>query len=206
MNQSLASILPINIANKKYFMNRVIESVTLVIICLSIMLICSNSCCAQEEITTTSTTTTVTNEVPQSMQVIVNGQPVVVGVGTQVGVSGTTSTTTRTTTTVTNNNGIPVQSNCMVSNPQFDDFKRTLSSQTFEDVKVNEATQFMNTHCLASWQVRDIMKIFTFENSRLTFAQKAYPRTSDQANYYLVNEAFEYPTSVNQLSASIGQR
>jgi hypothetical protein len=175
---------------------------------ISILFSCIVTCFAQQEVVTTTSTTTVTNGGIQNMSMGVNGQPIIIETVTpqmNMNVSGTSSMTT---TTVNNGGVVPAQqyNNCMVSEPQFDDMKRAIASQTYEDVKVNEATQIMNTHCLASWQVRDIMRLFTYENNRLVFAQRAYSRTVDPANYYQVNEAFEFPSSVNQLNASIGQR
>lgn len=81
-----------------------------------------------------------------------------------------------------------------------------VSGPQVEDTKVSEAIQIMNTHNRASWQVRDIMRLFTYENNRLASAQRAYSPALHPANYYHVNDAFEFPSSVNQLNVFIGQR
>ena len=153
--------------------------------------------------TTTSSTTTVTNGMPANvnMGMSVNGQPVMVETAmpqmnmTMNGMQGASTTTTTTSTTVTESGMppamAPTPAPCTIGQAQFEDIKRSIAAQTFEDTKVSEATQVMNTHCLASWQVRDIMKLFGYENNRLTFAQRAYPKTLDPANYYMVNDAFE---------------
>lgn len=173
------------------------------------------SCFAQNyssSTTTTTTSTTVSEGMPgaASVGMSVNGQPVIVGTAMPMTVGGVagTSTTYTTTTTTTNGGAMPLPAGtpaCAVSPQQFENIKGSISSKTFEDTKVSEATQIMTTHCLSSAQVRDIMRLFGYENNRLTFAQNAYSHTLDPANYYMVNDAFEFPTSVNQLNASIGQ-
>src|SRR6185437_198326 len=163
--------------------------------------------------TTQTTTTTYNNGMPTNvnMGMSVNGQPVMMQTGMpQMTVTEQTTTTTTTTGAMPPPAMAPAPAAapppCVIGDRQFEDIKSSISAKTFEDTKVSEAMQIMNTHCLASWQVRDIIMLFTYENNKLVFAQNAYAKTLDPANYYMVNDAFQYPGSINQLNASIGQR
>jgi hypothetical protein len=49
------------------------------------------------------------------------------------------------------------------------------------------------------------MLLFTFENNRLDFAKFAYAYTFDTGNYYLVNDAFTFETSIDELNAYISR-
>jgi hypothetical protein len=44
------------------------------------------------------------------------------------------------------------------------------------------------------------MMLFSFEGTRLDFAKFAYGRTYDIGNYYMVNDAFTFETSIDELN------
>jgi hypothetical protein len=47
------------------------------------------------------------------------------------------------------------------------------------------------------------MKAFTFEDSRLEYAIYAYRYCSDPNSFYLVNEAFEFELSIEELQEAL---
>ncbi len=67
------------------------------------------------------------------------------------------------------------------------------------------AKQICDSKCLKSRQVRDIMKLFSFEQTRLDFAKYAYKNVMDKENYYQVNDAFQFENSIEELNESIGK-
>lgn len=82
--------------------------------------------------------------------------------------------------------------------------KNTISKQSFENNKLEIAKQVFNSNCITSAQVKEIMALFSFENSRLDFAKYAYSRVLDPQNYYLINDAFQFSSSVSELNKFIG--
>jgi len=56
---------------------------------------------------------------------------------------------------------------------------------------------------MTSSQVAELLKSFDFEQSRLDFAKFAYGHTFDIGNYFMVNNAFDFPSSVDELNAYI---
>ncbi|HNQ83646.1 MAG TPA: DUF4476 domain-containing protein, partial [Bacteroidales bacterium] len=52
-------------------------------------------------------------------------------------------------------------------------------------------------------QVKEIMKLFSFEESRLEFAKYAYGYTYDLSNFYIVNDAFSFESSIDELNKYI---
>jgi hypothetical protein len=48
-----------------------------------------------------------------------------------------------------------------------------------------------------------MMHCFDFEATRLDFAKFAYGRTFDIGNYYMVNDAFTFETSIDDLNRYI---
>tara|TARA_B100000795_G_scaffold121219_1_gene90261 strand:- start:174 stop:1040 length:867 start_codon:yes stop_codon:yes gene_type:complete len=122
-----------------------------------------------------------------------------------------TQTTQTTQTTIINNsnhpqytanNNVSYSNNCMRSN-DFNNAKTTISSKSFEESKLTIAKQICNANKLSAKQIKRIMELFTFENTRLEFAKVAYSSCCDQKNYYQVNDAFEYELSIDELEEFI---
>jgi hypothetical protein len=131
------------------------------------------------------------------------------------------TTVTHTTTTTTTTTGAPVPPppppsylpgysgpvGCPfpLSPAEFADLKSSIASKTFEDSKMTIAKQVVGNACLLSSQVKELMMLFTFEESRLDFAKFAYGRTYDIGNYYKVNDAFTFESSIDELNQFISR-
>ena len=90
-----------------------------------------------------------------------------------------------------------------MSQTDFNDVKSSLSSKTFESDKLTLAKQIFDSNCLLSSQVKQVMGLFTYEDSKLEFAKYAYGRTYDLGNYYKVNDVFTYSSSIDELNSYI---
>lgn len=174
--------------------------------------------------TTTTTTTTVTGTgttgTSESVNVGVSVGGVGFGMNVEVnegygggGVVYEESTTTTTVTTTTETAPPPADDHYVMpgySGPigcpwpmqpgDFNSAKQSISSKSFEDSKFTVAKQIFNSNCLTSDQVRDIMGLFDFEDTKLDFAKYAYGRTYDLGNYYKVNDAFTFESSIDELN------
>jgi hypothetical protein len=49
-------------------------------------------------------------------------------------------------------------------------------------------------------QIAGLVKMMTFESNKLALAKAAYPNCIDRNNYYLVNDAFTFSSSVTELT------
>jgi hypothetical protein len=85
----------------------------------------------------------------------------------------------------------------------FRDMKQSVASNSFEESKLNIAKQVASSNCLFSSEVKEIMELFSFESSRLEFAKFAYRYTFDVGNYYKVNGAFQFESSIEELNKYI---
>ncbi|MBL7929048.1 MAG: DUF4476 domain-containing protein [Bacteroidia bacterium] len=133
----------------------------------------------------------------------------------------TTVTHTTTTTTTSSSSGAPVPPppppsylpgytgpiGCPVplSPGEFSDLKSSIASKSFEDSKMTIAKQVVGNTCLLTSQVKELMLLFTFEESRLDIAKFAYGRTYDIGNYYKVNDAFTFESSIDELNQYISR-
>jgi len=168
--------------------------------------------------TTHSTTTTTTHGQPVggenvNMNVNMGG----VNMNVNVNASGTgvssSSTYTETHTTTTTSAG-PVHAETTYVLPgysgpygcpypmapnDFADAKRSIASKDFSDSKLRMAKQIIDSNCLLSSQVMELMQLFDFEDDKLEIAKYAYGYTLDYGNYYKVNNAFEYESTIEEL-------
>lgn len=81
--------------------------------------------------------------------------------------------------------------------------KGSIDSKTFEDTKIQVAKQVVGANCVTASQVKDLLGLFTYESSKLDMAKYCYSKTYDIGNYYLVNDAFTYSSSVDELNTFI---
>ncbi len=146
------------------------------------------------------------NETPTGIQV----QTAVSGVQQSTVVTHQTTTTTSQTHTIPITQAViqPAQSNATgcqrpMNDVDFQSALTSIKSKSFEDAKLTLAKQISSSNCLLSVQVRDIMKTFGFENSRLEFAKYAYKYTYDKNNYFKVNDAFSFESSIDELNEYI---
>lgn len=132
----------------------------------------------------------------------------------------TTSTSyTTTTTTTTSNNNVNNYTNTSVQNnsntstscdasyamnsSSFSSAKQTITKQSFEDTKLTTVKQILKSNCLSSAQIKEVMLLFNFEANRLEVAKIAHNRCVDKNNYFLLNDAFQFESSVEELNESI---
>ena len=115
------------------------------------------------------------------------------------------SQATTQTGNVSNYNG---KTGCNVPMTQTDflSAKQTIASKDFEDSKLTIAKQITSSNCLLASQVKEIMQIFEYEDSKLEYAKFAYSHTYDIGNYFKVNDAFEYESSIDELNEYINSQ
>lgn len=153
-----------------------------------------------------------------------------VKVDDDMGGSSTTTTTRTTTTTTTHTTSKPepiIDTRPVVKEPavyhmpgytgrtgcswpmtesEFTDVKKSIESKSFEETKMTMAKQIGSGRCFTVDQVKGMMGLFSFEDSKLDFAKYAYERTFDIDNYFKVNDAFTFESSVDDLNSYIQAR
>jgi len=82
----------------------------------------------------------------------------------------------------------------------FTNLKRTAQSQRFESEKLMVVKQALSVNYFTVSQVKELMQLFTYDESKLEIAKLAYERTVDRENYYRVNEELTYSSSKEELN------
>jgi hypothetical protein len=171
--------------------------------------------------TTTSNGTVGTNSENVNMNVSVPGinlnmnvnAPVVTSTSTTTTVNTSTSTVDGNTTTIVDNGGHkvysmpgyngPVGCSWPMNDQDFANVKQSIASKSFDDTKLTISKQVIASNCLFSRQVKELMLLFSFEATRLEFAKFAYGYTFDIGNYYLLNDAFQFESTIEELNQYI---
>lgn len=90
-----------------------------------------------------------------------------------------------------------------------DDFAQLRSMMeraSFESAKLAIAKQALNANVFTARQVVCLLNTFSFESTKLEFAKMAYNKTVDKNNYYLVNDAFYFSSSITDLQQYLAIR
>jgi len=149
----------------------------------------------------------------------VNVNASVTGMDINMSISDMNATSTTTTTTTTTTTGVaPVQQEVVYVLPGYDGYygcpypmaeqdfqqaKRSIESKSFSDSKLTMAKQVISSNCLLTSQVYELMNLFTFEDDKLEVAKYAYRYTLDVGNYFRVNDAFTFESSIEELDEYI---
>lgn len=178
------------------------------------------------------TTTTTTTATPGSEKVNINMNVGGVNMGINMNVEGMdtdlaieeNSSTTVTTTTTTTTKPAQTQpakpapaprqevvvvekatSGCVkaMDKAAFDTAKASVASKGFDDTRLTVAKQIAKSNCLTTTQIKDIMSVFGFEETKLEFAKYAYDFCYDKNQYYLINDAFSFESTIEELNTFI---
>lgn len=184
------------------------------------------------EVTTTTISSTTTTGGTAGDNVNVNMNVGGVGLNMNVNVNdggmqqnSTTTMTSTTTSSSTTTSGRPIDEplphptdpvysmpgytghhycNWPMGSGDFESAKGSIKSKSFEDSKLTIAKQVLGSNCMLSSQVREIMTLFDFEKTKLDFAKFAYGKTFDPGNYFKLNDAFEFESSIDELGKYCG--
>jgi len=180
--------------------------------------------------TTTNTTTQTTNVgvggagVNTSATIKEDGQNVSINmnIGGLENMMGATTTTTTTTTTT---HSSTTSSNPAVGQPtpkpapaaaepvvkdlgctkaigatDFASGKSSIKNQSFSESQMKVAKTFTKNNCLSVAQIKEVMGLFSFEESKLDYAKFAYDFCVDKKNYYQLSDAFSFSSSSDDLN------
>ena len=86
-----------------------------------------------------------------------------------------------------------------IENRDFMRMKQTIENADFSADKLRIAKQIVDANCLTAQQVKEIVALFDFESGKLDFAKYAYTHTFDISNYYIINDAFDFSSSIKKL-------
>ncbi|MBR4583607.1 MAG: DUF4476 domain-containing protein [Bacteroidales bacterium] len=91
------------------------------------------------------------------------------------------------------------------SDADFIGAKRTIEKASFEETKLTIAKQIVASELMTARQLAEIARLFSFESTKLEFLKFAYQYCYDQNKYYIVNNVFNFSSSIYELNEYINQ-
>lgn len=175
-------------------------------------------------ISTTTTTTTLnsgTNTSNDNVGINMNGAGINININSSApsntNPSSTTSYSTSTTTTTTgngssNNNTFTNTDYVMpgysgvygcrhpMSPADFESAKQSIKSKGFDESRLILAKQIIGSNCLLCSQIKELMGLMSFEETKLELAKFSWHHNLDKGNYYKLNDAFSFESSIEELN------
>lgn len=90
--------------------------------------------------------------------------------------------------------------NMAMNNANFEEAKRTVAANGFDETRLSTAKQIVSSNCLNTNQIAALIKIFGFEESKLDFAKYAYDFCVDRNNYFKIANSFSFESSKTELN------
>jgi hypothetical protein len=90
-----------------------------------------------------------------------------------------------------------------MASADFELLKATIDGKTFDSDKLNILKMAMMNNHFTTSQVMQLVSLFDFESNKVTAAKVLYAKVIDKGNYYLVNNAFDFPSSSSELTEYI---
>ena len=81
----------------------------------------------------------------------------------------------------------------------FDNLKTLVNSKSFESTRIDFLKTAIDDNYFLSLQVKEMIRLLSFEASKLEIAKYAYKKTCDRENYFKVYDAFTFESSINEL-------
>jgi Domain of unknown function (DUF4476) len=88
-----------------------------------------------------------------------------------------------------------------------DDFnmlKYTIENRNFDSSRLQIAKQAIDVNELTTAQVKELMRLLTFDSYKLDLAKYAYHKVVDKNNYWMVNDEFTFESSIRDLNYFLG--
>lgn len=82
---------------------------------------------------------------------------------------------------------------------------RAIQNQAFDADQVRMAKQIIRTNAVSSQQIAEMMRLMSFESSRLELAKFGYNFVADPQNYFVVNDVFWFSSSIRELDRFINR-
>jgi hypothetical protein len=82
----------------------------------------------------------------------------------------------------------------------FNDAKQSIASASFEDTKLSTAKTIIGANNVTTNQIMEICNLFSFENSKMTFAKFAYNRCVDPQNYFKIASVMSFDSNKKALN------
>ena len=87
-----------------------------------------------------------------------------------------------------------------MSSSNFQTAKNSIASKGFDESRLILAKQIIGSNCLLCSQIKELMELMSFEQTKLDLAKFAWHHNLDKGNYFQLNDAFSFESSIEELN------
>lgn len=90
-----------------------------------------------------------------------------------------------------------------IDNNEFDRVLWAINKESFETNKMTSAEQIISANYFTTAQLKQLLRLFSFEGNKLQLAKLGYDKVVDQSNYYSLSDLFTFNSSRDELDRCI---
>jgi hypothetical protein len=102
-----------------------------------------------------------------------------------------------------NYSGKDTKAQTPIADNTFADLMETIKRESFDDSRMAIAKSGIDQHLFSSAQAKQLIGLFSFENSKLEIARILYGKTYDPKNYFVVYSVFTFSKTKEELAEYI---
>ncbi|MCW3085216.1 MAG: hypothetical protein JWP12_2582 [Bacteroidetes bacterium] len=87
-----------------------------------------------------------------------------------------------------------------MSPEDFEAAKKSIADKGFDESRLTIAKQIISSNCMLCKQIKELMELMSFESTKLDLAKYAWNHNLDKGNYYTLNDAFGFESSIEELN------
>lgn len=97
-------------------------------------------------------------------------------------------------------------SDCEMGSDDFDELVSLIKAEDFSDDQMDILDTAVKGHCFNIDQAIQLIKLFEYEDDKITAAKKLYPALNDQSKIYKLNSCFEYSSSKEEFKEWVDEQ
>jgi hypothetical protein len=90
-----------------------------------------------------------------------------------------------------------------IDNNEFDRVLWAITKENFETNRMTSAEQIISGNYFTTAQLKQLLRLFNYENNKLRLAKLGYNKVVDQDNYYSLSDMFSFNSSRDELAHCI---
>lgn len=88
----------------------------------------------------------------------------------------------------------------IINAKDFEDLKNSVSSKSFEQTKLEIIKQAVDWNYISSRQLKELLQLFSFEDSKVEAAKYAYDKVCDKKNFSTIYDVFSFESSITSVA------
>lgn len=90
-----------------------------------------------------------------------------------------------------------------INEAKFNEALEIIQKDEIQSSKMSLAKKVITDNCLSTRQLRDLLSSLDYESDKVELAKFAWPQVYDQENFFMLNDVFTYPNTIEDIERFI---